>query len=85
MMVDASSKEGFSCVKFAATERYTYGVLLIMNEMTRTVYVPVRRNQLFPLKAESNAMETTVPGKMNGAITDKSSNAAPFGFLRSVM
>ena len=49
------------------------------------IYVPVSLIALLPLNAESSAIDTTVPGKINGAITDKSSRAAPFGFFLSVI
>lgn len=49
------------------------------------VYVPVSLIALLPLKAESSAIDTTVPGRMNGAMMDKSKSAAPFGFFLSVI
>ena len=53
--------------------------------MMMIIYVPVSLSALLPLKADRSAIDTTVPGRMNGLITAKSNNAAPFGFLRSVM
>jgi hypothetical protein len=47
--------------------------------------VPVNLIKLLPLNAESNATDTTVPGRMKGAMIDKSSNTAPLGFFLSVM
>ena len=48
-------------------------------------YVPVSLKIPFPPKAESRAIETTVPGRMNGAMMDRSSRAAPLGFFLSVI
>ena len=85
MIVLASSSDGLSCVRDAETLLYTYGVLRIMYDMTMIVYVPVRRITLEPENAERSAMDTTVPGRMNGAMTERSRSAAPLGFFLSVM
>ena len=49
------------------------------------MYVPVSFMMPFPPNAESRAIETTVPGRMNGAMMDRSRRAAPLGFFLSVM
>ena len=56
-----------------------------MYEMIRMMYVPVSFMIPFPPKAERSAIDTTVPGRMNGAMMDRSRRAAPFGFFLSVM
>ena len=41
--------------------------------------------KLEPENAERSAIETTVPGRMKGAITERSSSDAPLGFFLSVI